>query len=301
MIEYRNPGLEIINFSLPGFGTDQQLLMFEEIGSKYEHDLVILLPFLSNIRRNLAATVTWRDPKTGHLIVQAKPQFVLAPREDGTDGLELRNFPVPEKRRIADEPADPTAAASQSSGLGRLLWHARKKLSAARKLCAFGIRKRVIYPLLSRLGWDPFPLLGQLGYDIYPEYQAADTEEWRLMAAILRRFAQGKGQKPFVVAPLVDSLYTRFAVGRSYWERFSSLADGERVHVIDLLPHFLKLGRQAPRCFLEPHDSHLSDFGHSVLADAVESELRRLDILPIGNFESHGAGADKQTTIQNRG
>jgi hypothetical protein len=72
----------------------------------------------------------------------------------------------------------------------------------------------------------------------------------------------------------------RFDLGRSYWERFNSLTDGERVYAIDLLPHFRRLGPEAVRCFLEPNDPHLSDFGHIVLADAVEAELRRFGLLP---------------------
>jgi hypothetical protein len=51
-------------------------------------------------------------------------------------------------------------------------------------------------PMLSRLRCDPFPLLRTLGYDPYPEYESPDTEEWRLMAAILKRFAQQTSPKP---------------------------------------------------------------------------------------------------------
>jgi hypothetical protein len=281
LIEQRNPGIEVVNLSFPACGTDQQLLAFEEIGRNYEHDLVILLPFPENIRRNMRWMGPNRQPQTGRIVFRLKPRFVLTTHADGTEVLELHNIPIPEDP-VEDEADNPVDRAAERSLVGRItrgLRHARGKLPTVRLV------KRFIYPLLDLTGYDPFPLLGRLGYDAFPEYESPDTEEWRLMAAIIRRFARGTEPKPFVVAPIVNSSYMRFAVGRNYWHRFHSLADGERVHVIDLLPHFLKLGRRAVDCYMEPHDTHLSDLGHSVLADAIEAELRRLGLLPVRNSE----------------
>ena len=53
ILERRVPNLEIINLALEGTGTDQQLLIYENTGLAYEHDAVIILPFLQNIRRNV--------------------------------------------------------------------------------------------------------------------------------------------------------------------------------------------------------------------------------------------------------
>ena len=71
LMERRHPGLEVINFGLEGTGTDQQLLIFEEIGRRYEHDLVVLMPFLQNIRRNTVESRVSRDPKTGRNVAAA--------------------------------------------------------------------------------------------------------------------------------------------------------------------------------------------------------------------------------------
>lgn len=277
LMEARNPGLELINFSTPGTGTDQQLLAFEQIGCKYEYDLVILMPFLMNIRRNVAWTLPTLDPKTGRVVQCPKPRFELVTGGDGSEVLELANVPVPEVGPSSDAQPDPAA-----EQLARGIRHPGNRLSL------YQVAKRAVVPLVGRLRCDPFPLLSRLGYDplTEPEYRSPDTAEWRLMAAIIKRFAQGAAPKPFVIAPLVNSRYVRFSVGRSYWQRFSSLADGERVHVIDVLPHFLRLGRQAVRCFLEPHDAHLSNLGHSVLADTIEAELKRLGLFPMRNTTS---------------
>ncbi|MBS0262244.1 MAG: hypothetical protein JSS02_09865, partial [Planctomycetes bacterium] len=55
LIEERNRDIEVINFSIPGSGTDQQLLLFEEVIGKYEHDLLIVFPYLNNIYRNFSS------------------------------------------------------------------------------------------------------------------------------------------------------------------------------------------------------------------------------------------------------
>jgi hypothetical protein len=281
LIERRNPGIEVVNFALRGSGTDQQLLVFEEIGRNYEHDLVILLPFAENIRRIMPWALPCVQPQNGRIVYRLKPRFVLTTRADGTEVLELHNIPIPEEP-VEAEADNPVDRAAEPNRVGRITRGLRR---AGGKLPTVRLVKKFIYPLLDLTGCDPFPLLGRLGYDPLPEYETADTEEWRLMAAIIRRFAKGTEPKPFVVAPIVNSSYMRFAVGRNYWHRFHSLADGERVHVIDLLPHFLQLGRRAVDCYMEPHDSHLSDLGHSVLADAIEAELRRLGLLPVRNSE----------------
>ena len=53
ILERRHENLEVINLALDGTGTDQQLLAYEEFAPRFEHDLVLILPFLQNIRRNL--------------------------------------------------------------------------------------------------------------------------------------------------------------------------------------------------------------------------------------------------------
>ena len=90
LIERRVPDVEVINLSLEGSGTDQQVLLYEHVGLKYEHDLVIVLPFLQNVRRNMVEAREGIDPKTGRQVMRPKPRFVLV---DGK--LVLRNVPVP--------------------------------------------------------------------------------------------------------------------------------------------------------------------------------------------------------------
>src|SRR4029453_5489603 len=75
LLERRIPGLEVLNLALEGSGTDQQLLLYERVGLQYEHDAVMLLPFLQNVRRNMVEAREAVDPKTGRPVLRGKPRF----------------------------------------------------------------------------------------------------------------------------------------------------------------------------------------------------------------------------------
>jgi hypothetical protein len=256
ILERRVPNLEVMNLALEGSGTDQQLLLLEHVGLQYEFDLVMLLPFLQNIRRNMADSREGRDPATLERILIPKPRYELVGQK-----LVLRNVPVPAERRRLDENDRNSLVGtdidrSVSGELKRVVnrWPMVEPL------------KKVVYGLI---GWEPFP-----------EYRDPNSPSWRLMEAICRRFKELAGEKPLVIAPTFYSNYTRLRMARNYWTRFSSLTSTPGIFAIDLLPHFKRLGPEATRAFLEPHDIHFSNYGHLVLADALQAELNRLKLLP---------------------
>lgn len=78
--------LEVVNFGVGGYGTDQAVLRWERDGSALRADLVVLGIWPENIARNLSVVRYFLQPAGGFL---AKPRFVL---EDGT--LALVNSPV---------------------------------------------------------------------------------------------------------------------------------------------------------------------------------------------------------------
>jgi carbamoyltransferase len=245
LLERRHPGLEVINLALEGSGTDQQLLLYEHVGLTYEHDLVMLLPFLQNIRRNLARAREAVDPVTGGTVLRPKPRFELV-------NGELRLQPMqaePAADTVIDEPKTMTL---------RL-----KAMVSA--LPGAGVLKKAGYALVP---WEPFP-----------EYRDPAHPAWRLMAAIVERFKTLAGSRPVVVAPVFYSNYVRYRMALNYWDRFASLASTPGIHPVNVLPHFTRLGAEAVRCFQDPHDMHFSADGHLVLADAFEAELSRLGLL----------------------
>jgi hypothetical protein len=245
LMERRRPGLEVINLALEGSGTDQQALLYEHVGLRYEHDLVVLLPFLQNIRRNLASAREAIDP-TGATVMRPKPRFEL------TDGT-----------LVLHPPGEATSAATASDEPASM---ALRMKSAISGMPGADLLKRIGYAVVP---WEPFP-----------EYADPQGAAWRLMAAIITRVKTLAGARPLILAPVVYSNYVRYRMARNYWDRFASLGDVPGVHPVDLLPHFRRLGSDAVRCFQDPHDMHFSADGHLVLADALDAELTTRGLLP---------------------
>lgn len=251
LLERRIPNLEVVNLALEGTGTDQQLLIFEQIGKRYEFDLVLILPFLQNIRRNMVEARNSWDARTGKEVRRGKPRFELI-----DDKLELRNVPVPET--LPPVESDGGGATDTASATHRLkTW-----------INSFGVLRGLKHLVYRFIAWEPFP-----------EYKSADTPAWKLMEAILMRLKDAAGDKPLVIAPVFYDSYIRFPMARNYWDRFSSLTRREGVYAIDLLPYFKKTGDDVARCFLV-NDVHFSTHGHLILADALQDEMARLGLLP---------------------
>lgn len=78
------PGWEVLNFAVPGYGTDQQLLCYERVARDYAPDVVVLGFFLRDYSRNLLDFRTY-----------AKPRFTL----DG-EGLAVVGVPVIEPQAL---------------------------------------------------------------------------------------------------------------------------------------------------------------------------------------------------------
>ncbi|HMP00867.1 MAG TPA: SGNH/GDSL hydrolase family protein [Gemmatales bacterium] len=244
LLEARRPDLEVINFGLEGTGTDQQLLLFEEVGRHYEHDALVLMPFLQNIRRNLVEARAAADPASGAMVLIPKPRFELTPQ-----GLQLRNVPVRDERRLA-----PAGLGADDAIVPGRWW---RRLAA--QAPGAGWLKRQVGRLRP---WEPFP-----------EYADPKHPAWQLMEALIERFIAGAEGKPILLVPVFYVSYLRQQMARNYWDRFQSLARHPNVRVVDLLPPFRDLGAEAESVFLEPHDCHFSPAGHLVLANVLEREL----------------------------
>lgn len=253
LLERRVPNLEVINLALEGSGTDQQVLLYEHLGRRFEHDAVLLLPFLQNVRRNMIEAREAIDHRTGRVIYRPKPRYELVKGE-----LVLRNVPVP-----TEAPAELPARRSGEAldpGLRRL----KTRIASLPGAASW---RRAVQRFVP---WEPFA-----------EYRNPDSAEWQLMLALIARLKDLAGPRPLVIAPTFYANYVRFKMARNYWDRYRSLGALPGVYPIDLLPHFLDESIDDPvRCFQEPYDMHFSAFGHLVLADAMQAELERLHLLP---------------------
>lgn len=244
ILERRHADLELINLALEGSGTDQQVLLYEHVGRRFEHDAVLLMPFLQNIRRNMAGAREAVDPATGRMVLRPKPRFELQdgvlvlhpPADAATNGSVLRDLPA-------------------SVGLKSVL----------NRVPGASVWKRALYAVRP---WEPFT-----------EYADADSPAWQLMAALIQRLRQLASPRPVVIVPAFYSNYVRYRMATNFLDRFRSLEDPPSLVLIDLLPHFLALGADAVRCFQDPFDMHFSAHGHLVIADALQAELSARELL----------------------
>lgn len=78
----RCPNLEVINFGVSGYSTDQELLLFNERGKPLNPDIVVLVVASNDFSDNIRSTVN---------VYYQKPLYVLENRQ-----LVLTNRPVPE-------------------------------------------------------------------------------------------------------------------------------------------------------------------------------------------------------------
>ena len=102
--------VQVLNFGLPGSGTDQQLLGFRQFARELEHDLLLLCPQVENILRNLEgyAPVPSADPDADPDAppLLPKPRFSLEGEE-----LVLHPPPVAPPPDTPEGPAPPPSLA----------------------------------------------------------------------------------------------------------------------------------------------------------------------------------------------
>ena len=89
------PGSEVLNFGVPGYGTDQAWLRYKRDGRQYRPCVVLIDYFVENINRVVNRFRPFYSPEDG--IALSKPRFVL----DG-DGLRLMPNPTTNPEQLTD-------------------------------------------------------------------------------------------------------------------------------------------------------------------------------------------------------
>jgi lysophospholipase L1-like esterase len=253
LVEARIPGLQVLNFGLPGSGTDQQYLAWREFGRALPHALLVLCPLVENIRRNLDSHRLTQSSADGRLVLRAKPYFRLV-----GDELELQHQPVP--REVVPREALPDGEPpSNDVAVGALRRRLRGWNAALdRRLPGFrGWTQRV-----RRISWPP-------------EYERRDDPAWRLMRAILARWI-AESPAPALLCPLPTFDHIEGNVrADGYRARFAELARDTGAAFVDLLPTLQARPRAERRLARFPTDEHPTRFGHELFASALAPELER--------------------------
>lgn len=117
-LEHLDGRLEVLNFGVGGYGTDQAMMLYERRGEEFEADLVVLGFAEPDYARNVNR---FRRFMTVHELPLFKPRFLLGDR--GT--LELLPNPMRDEadlRALIDEPAGVLAAAEHDWFFDVLEW-----------------------------------------------------------------------------------------------------------------------------------------------------------------------------------
>jgi carbamoyltransferase len=110
-----------------------------------------------------------------------------------------------------------------------------------------------------------------------PEYDDVNSPEWVLMSSILTHWIADADTKPFLLNPI--PLYHHIegtADASAYRERFAELAASTSATLLDSYPSFSELSDGDRRKCRFEVDVHLTPYGHSILAEALEPGIRKL-------------------------
>jgi len=239
-------GIEVYNFGLSGSGTDQQYLIYRDLATGIQHDVVVIGVLVENIRRVVARLRPFVSAE-GEDLILAKPYFDL--ESDGS--LSLHNVPTP-REPIDPESLPPDERAFLDEG-GRMVWLRQ----AVNKL---GSRAKDVAQKLTN-------------YQPLPEYDDSDGAAWQLMKAILMRWIS-ELEQPVIVCPIpVYQYIEETASPEGYRARFAELEALPNVRLHDPLGDFQAHTIEERRAFRFEQDCHLTPSAHRVLAESLRAPV----------------------------
>jgi hypothetical protein len=236
----------VLNFGLPGSGPDQQYLAYQVFAHEIDYDLLVISPQVANIWRLRGEHLTL-GAADGRIVRRSKPYFQLEHGE-----LVLKNQPVPREVR----PLDPAEVEDANDrGAGPLKRRVRTIYQRWPRLHDLSLRlRRVRSPA---------------------EYDDPNDPTWQLMKTILVAWVR-QSRAPVILCPLPTFHHVnRSLPADGYLRRFAELGAEEQVEVVDVLPAFWSLSPADRKRCRFPIDEHPSEFGHEVLAGALDPPIRR--------------------------
>ncbi|WLQ15042.1 SGNH/GDSL hydrolase family protein [Hahella aquimaris] len=250
LLNGRSPEWRFANFGTPGYSTDQQLLLYRDLVSKFKPSKTLLVVYLGNdlLDNRLAYPLQ---------AIYGKPFFSLNNGE-----LELNNTPVPQTPKPAGYPY--TFSSEMTRGLPESAWKS--------SLRAMQIGQRLL-----ALMDDPEQYRSHFAEKFEPDLQLMQT-----LVSAMRKEAEtvGEGDNAFMVALLPGRSY--IAQTRSlpaYYQEFvrSALKQGFEamgVPVLDVAAELSEQAQQGGEDWYHPNEGHFTPAGHKVVADILWSGLQ---------------------------
>lgn len=246
ILEQQIENLEILNFALPGTGTDQHYLIYQEYASNIEYDAIIIAVWVENINRVVAHYRLYQDER-GREVLYAKPYFELSNGQ-----LILRNIPVPR------QPISKSELSKEE-----------------KRLVDWGGRFITLRNIINRLGFlDIARRLSR--YQPVPQYKNPKNPAWCLMKAILLEWIQNC-RGPVILMPIPFYHHIEgISNPKHYQIRFRELAEEAKCILHDPLPDMMRYSIEERCNFRFKNDIHLTRQGHEALANSLKPVVEKL-------------------------
>jgi len=253
-LEELDPALEVLNFGVSGYGTDQALLRYERLGNGLGAEIVALGLMLENIGRNVNRYRPMWATFSG--VCLTKPRFVLDPHGE----LVLLRQPYERREDLLAAIEDGSVLASiqeHEYWLGRPEVPTGKLSSLVRLACGY-LAYRARTP--SRL------------------WQDVEGEPFQVTLAILERFQQealrdGARLAPVLLFPARDDLEKALA-GEPYWGALLAELERRGIASIDLIRPLTARARELGSTEELYAGGHLSRAGNAVVAGELLAWIR---------------------------
>jgi len=232
------------NFALSASGTDQQYLIYKNIASDFEHDVLVISPHIINIYRNLLSSRISVESQTGKEILVPKPYFTI---EEGE--LVQYNVSVPIEREIVHGFSE------------------KHKIFKINETLSKVFRKYIPKQLKEELK--------KIQSIEHQGYANENDPRWILMRHLLEGIINLAGDIPIILAPLP---YHEIHRNPDYRDRFKNLAKKyDNVTFVDILEKFKKIQNTDDLFFVK--DSHYSELGHQIISDKIIEVIKQKGIL----------------------
>ena len=255
-----NARLEVLNFGVGGYGTDQALLRYEREGDSF-HPRVVMLGFLpENIARLVSVFRPFYYPNTG--ILMSKPRFTIRSGE-----FALLPNPIQTRERYA---ALLTDTANEISRLGEHDYHYQRSYHYwwGDRLASVRLARVIASnAALRRARSDDLDLDGRFN---------PDSEAFKILTRVVARFRDAvitAGSRPIVVIlPDQTDLQAYLARGSKRYEPLLAFLQSQSMEFIDLMGAFANYAKDKPVPPLFT-GGHYSPLGNGVVAGQLANYL----------------------------
>ncbi len=263
-LEASAPNVEVLNFGVNGYGTDQALLRFRRDGVPYHPHVVVIGYMPENILRNVSVYRPAYKHESASIVV--KPRFRL----DEGGATVLVAMPVASQRELAARVRDRSLVATL---LETDYWVRRAPLAYTGSPIFASSLARVLYGRFE-----------EAGRSRPPHYRNVRAEPFRVTLEILRTFAReararGARRAIVVLLPGQEAIEEESRGRARSWATLPDSLRAAGVEVLDVTPALLaELGTAEPASRFR--DYHYDPRANEVVAAAIAEGLVRAPVRP---------------------